>query len=370
MNWTQTDIRSMARALELARRGQYSTHPNPAVGCVIVKDGEVVGEGFHPKAGEPHAEVFALRQAGYKAIGATAYVTLEPCSHYGRTPPCAEALINLGVSRVVAAMVDPNPQVAGRGMRMLQEAGIKAQSGLMEAESRAINPGFIKRMESGRPLIRIKLAASIDGGTALANGQSQWITGPEARADVQRLRLESGAVITGADSVLMDNPSMNVRPSQLPTHIELPDNWHHPLRVVVDGQGRLSPDLKLFQIEQPILLASHQPSRHNWPAHVDCWQGPKLSDKLDLNAIVAELAERQVNSVLVESGARLAGAFIAAGLWDELIVYQAPKMMGDSSRGLVHLPEFSTMSEVPEFKFKDVRRVGQDLRLTLVRAES
>ncbi|TKB49237.1 bifunctional diaminohydroxyphosphoribosylaminopyrimidine deaminase/5-amino-6-(5-phosphoribosylamino)uracil reductase RibD [Ferrimonas sediminicola] len=370
MSWSQDDFQHMRRAIELARRGRFSTRPNPAVGCVIVRDGRVVGEGFHPKAGEPHAEVFALRAAGELARGATAYVTLEPCSHYGRTPPCAEALIRAGVGRVVAAMVDPNPQVAGRGLSMLREAGIEVASGLLEGDALAINPGFIKRMSEGRPFIRIKLAASVDGRTALANGHSKWITGPQARQDVQRMRLAHGAIITGADSVLADDPAMNVRPEQLPASLTLPDTWSQPLRVVVDGRARLAPPLRLTAIESPVLLASTRAYGCDWPDWVESWQGPSRCDKLDLHALVAELAERQINTVMVEAGASLAGAFLSAGLWDELILYQAPKMMGSDGRGVVNLPELAEMTQVPEFQFKDVRRVGADLRLTLVRAES
>ncbi|BDY03899.1 bifunctional diaminohydroxyphosphoribosylaminopyrimidine deaminase/5-amino-6-(5-phosphoribosylamino)uracil reductase RibD [Ferrimonas sp. YFM] len=370
MNWSEDDFQFMRRAIELARRGRFSTRPNPAVGCVIVKDGQVVGEGFHPKAGEPHAEVFALRAAAEQARGATAYVTLEPCSHYGRTPPCAEALIKAGVGRVVAAMVDPNPQVAGRGLTMLREAGIEVAAGLLEGDARAINPGFIKRMSTGRPYIRIKLAASIDGRTALANGQSKWITGPQARMDVQAMRLAHGAIITGADSVLADDPSMNVRPEQLPESLALPQHWSQPLRVVVDGRARLAPPLKMTEVEGPMLLASTQDYACDWPSSVECWQGPSNGEKLDLQALIAELAERQINTVMVEAGASLAGAFLSSGLWDELILYQAPKMMGSDGRGVVNLPELAEMAQVPEFQFKDVRRVGADLRLTLVRAES
>ncbi|SDI94293.1 diaminohydroxyphosphoribosylaminopyrimidine deaminase [Ferrimonas sediminum] len=370
MNGSQHDYSFMRRAIELARRGRFTTRPNPAVGCVLVRDGDIVGEGFHPKAGEPHAEVFALRQAGKRARGATAYVTLEPCSHYGRTPPCAEALIKAGVSRVVAAMVDPNPQVAGRGLSMIKQAGIEVVSGVLEAQARQLNPGFISRMSRGRPYIRIKLAASMDGRTALANGESKWITGADARRDVQRMRLSHGAVITGAGTVLADNPSMNVRPEQLPGSVDLPAHWSQPLRVVIDGQARLRPGLQLTEIESPVLLASTQGYPCDWPEHVACWQGPAVAGKVDLHALMAELSQRQINTLMVEAGATLAGAFVQAGLWDEIILYQAPKMMGSDGHGVLNLPQLTAMSQVPEFQFKDVRRVGADLRLTLVRAES
>ncbi len=367
-----TDALHMARAIALAKQGWLTTRPNPRVGCVLVKGGEVVGEGAHLKAGEPHAEIHALRAAGEQSRGATAYVTLEPCSHHGRTPPCAEALIAAGVARVVVAMVDPNPQVAGRGLAMLEQAGIATHSGLMQAQAEALNPGFIKRMKTGLPYVRIKLAASLDGRTALANGDSQWITGPEARSDVQRLRAQSDAVITGADSVRADDPSMNVR------HDEL-GHWRdriaaerllQPLRVVVDGEARLAPPLQLLRCEGDLLLASHRSYPVPWPEPVSLWQGPQGENgKLDLTALLAELGRREINEVLVEAGAGLAGAFIAAGLWDELVLYQAPKLMGSGARGLLQLPDLPAMAAVETLTFSDVRRVGADLRLTLTRQE-
>ncbi|MBY6224861.1 bifunctional diaminohydroxyphosphoribosylaminopyrimidine deaminase/5-amino-6-(5-phosphoribosylamino)uracil reductase RibD [Ferrimonas balearica] len=366
------DARHMARALELARRGQLTTRPNPRVGCVLVRDGEVVGEGFHIRAGGPHAEVHALRAAGDKARGATAYVTLEPCSHYGRTPPCSQALIDAGVARVVAAMVDPNPQVAGRGLAMLEAAGIETQHGLMANEAEAVNPGFMKRMRTGRPFVRVKLAASLDGRTALANGQSKWITGPEARADVQRLRAISDAVITGADSVLADNPSMNVRHAELghwQSRISEAD-LQQPLRVVVDGKARLAPPLKLLDSDGPLMLASLRGYDCHWPASVSVWSAADNgAGKVDLSALLDELGRQQINEVLVEAGSALAGAFISAGLWDELWLYQAPKLMGSEARGLLALPGVDTMAEVPSLTIQDVRRVGADLRLILTRQE-
>ncbi|GAA5191606.1 bifunctional diaminohydroxyphosphoribosylaminopyrimidine deaminase/5-amino-6-(5-phosphoribosylamino)uracil reductase RibD [Ferrimonas gelatinilytica] len=370
--FSATDATHMARAIALAKRGWLTTRPNPRVGCVLVNEGTVVGEGAHLKAGEPHAEVHALRAAGAHARGATAYVTLEPCSHHGRTPPCAEALIAAGVARVVVAMVDPNPQVAGRGLRMLEQAGIPTSAGLMQAQAEALNPGFIKRMKTGLPWVRVKLAASIDGRTALANGDSKWITGPQARADVQRLRAQSDAVITGADSVLADDPSMNVRHQELGSWRQRisAEQLMQPLRVVVDGEARLAPPLKLLRCEGPILLASHRGYPAIWPDGVTCWQGPRQAQgKLDLSALLTELGRREINEVLVEAGAGLAGAFISAGLWDELVLYQAPKLMGSGARGLLQLPDFPAMAAVDTLTFSDVRRVGADLRLTLTRQE-
>ncbi|EKO5201341.1 bifunctional diaminohydroxyphosphoribosylaminopyrimidine deaminase/5-amino-6-(5-phosphoribosylamino)uracil reductase RibD, partial [Vibrio vulnificus] len=250
--FTAIDRQMMLRAIALAKRGLYTTAPNPNVGCVLLRDGEIVGEGFHFRAGEPHAEVHAMRMAGDKAKGATAYVTLEPCSHYGRTPPCAEGLINAGVSRVVCAMEDPNPQVAGRGFAMLREAGIEVLVGLLQAEAEALNPAFIKRMKTGMPFVQLKMAASLDGQTALANGNSQWITSPQARRDVQRFRAQSGAILSTSKTVIADNASLNVRWSELPSSVQhaLPqEQLRQPTRVVLDRQAELSPELKLYQTE-------------------------------------------------------------------------------------------------------------------------
>ena len=266
------DHRYMSRALQLAEQGRFTTSPNPNVGCVIVAAGQIVGEGFHLRAGEPHAEVHALRMAGEKAKGATAYVTLEPCSHFGRTPPCADALVNAGVARVVAAMEDPNPQVSGRGMRRLADAGIEVQVGLLQAQAEALNLGFIKRMRHGLPYVRLKMAASLDGRTALANGQSQWITSPAARADVQRWRAQSSAILTGADTVLADDPSLNVRWAQLPPSIQThyaEEQIRQPIRVVIDSQQRITPEAKLFTIAGDVWLARQQ-AQGQWP-QADNW---------------------------------------------------------------------------------------------------
>ncbi|WP_028115826.1 bifunctional diaminohydroxyphosphoribosylaminopyrimidine deaminase/5-amino-6-(5-phosphoribosylamino)uracil reductase RibD [Ferrimonas senticii] len=367
MTFSKIDQQYMAWALKLAQRGLLTTRPNPRVGCVIVNDGEVVGEGAHLKAGEPHAEVHALRAAGDRARGATAYVTLEPCSHYGRTPPCAEALINAGVARVVAAMVDPNPQVAGRGLKMLSDAGIEVSHGLLQADAEALNPGFIKRMRTGFPYVRIKLASSVDGRTALSNGESQWITGAKAREDVQRLRARSDAIITGADSVLIDNPSMNVRHGELGHWQSRIDSaqLQQPLRVVIDGRNRLAPPLKLTECDGDILLASTAPYQCQWPTQVSQWCSAPRDGKVDLILLMMELGKRGINEVLVEAGASLAAAFISAHLWDELVLYQAPKLMGNPARGLLELPEFSQMHQTVDLQFTDIRRVGADLRLTL-----
>lgn len=369
--WSLLDRAMMARAIQLAANGRYTTRPNPNVGCVIVDDnGEIVGEGWHQRAGGPHAEVHALRMAGDKARGATAYVTLEPCSHYGRTPPCAQALIDNGLKRVVAAMTDPNPQVAGRGLAMLQTAGIEVASGLLEAEAHALNPGFLSRMERQRPYVRVKLATSLDGKTALANGESKWITGAAARRDVQRLRALSCAVITGIGSVLADDPSMNVRHSELGGLAETltEEALIQPLRVVVDSNCRMPLDAKLLSIESPVLLVSCQAYaddvKAKLPAHVACLQLPAVNGRVDLAALINHLGT-QHNQVLVEAGATLCGAFIEAGLADELVLYQAPKIIGAHGRNLLNLPDYQQMSDIPQLTVIDQRQVGVDTRMIL-----
>ena len=354
----------MVRALELARQGLYSTHPNPRVGCVIVRDGQIIGEGWHVRAGEPHAEVHALRQAGELARGATAYVTLEPCSHFGRTPPCAEALVKAGVARVVAAMPDPNPQVAGRGLERLRSVGIEVSSGVLEAEARELNVGFIKRMETGFPYVRVKLAMSLDGRTAMASGESQWITGPAARAAVQRLRARSSVVITGADTVLMDAARLTVRGEELgvsPEQAALALG-RPPLRVLVDGRGRVPLSAPFFQAG-PALVVTALNTPVDYPAagH-ECLALPGDGERVDLAALLRNLAERGANEVLVEAGPRLAGAFARLGLVDEYQIFMAGKFLGSSARPLLDWP-LQRMAEAPELRIREVRAVGDDWRI-------
>ncbi|MBV1787433.1 bifunctional diaminohydroxyphosphoribosylaminopyrimidine deaminase/5-amino-6-(5-phosphoribosylamino)uracil reductase RibD [Marinobacterium sp. D7] len=364
--FSSLDHQFMGRAIVLARRGLYTTDPNPRVGCVLVRDGEIVGEGYHVRAGEGHAEVNALRMAGDNACGATAYVTLEPCSHFGRTPPCADTLIDAGIRRMVCAMVDPNPAVAGRGLEKLRAAGIEVASGLMEREARALNPGFIKRMERGLPLVRIKLASSVDGRTAMASGESQWITGPQARSDVQRLRARSSAIVTGIDSVLIDNSSLTVRVDEL--GLEQADEIvaRQPLRVVLDTDLRLPVDAKILQ--QPgrtqVITRSRDENRIEalWSAGAEVISLPG-EGRIDLQALLEHLASReQCNEVLVECGATLAGAFVGAGLVDELIQYMAPKLLGSQARPLLELPLERMAQQVP-LALADIRHLGADLRL-------
>lgn len=353
------DYRYMARALALAWRGLYSTDPNPRVGCVIVKDGSIVGEGWHVRAGEGHAEVNALRMAGERAHGATAYISLEPCYHYGRTPPCTQALLAAGVARVVAAMEDPNPLVGGQGLRQLQAAGVAVECGILEEQARQLNPGFFQRMRRGRPLVRCKLAVSLDGRTAMASGESQWITGAAARADVQRLRARSSAIMTGIATILSDDPSLNVR---------LPEaDGRQPLRVILDPQLRTPPTAKTLEMEGQVLILTAVANEARFTAlqatGAEVRILPRVERGLDLSAVMAELARRQINELHLECGATLAGAMLQAGFIDELVVYMAPLVMGDGARGLFHLPGLEAMRQRIPLEITDVRAVGRDWRI-------
>ncbi|GAL58534.1 bifunctional diaminohydroxyphosphoribosylaminopyrimidine deaminase/5-amino-6-(5-phosphoribosylamino)uracil reductase RibD [Pseudescherichia vulneris] len=361
----------MARALKLAQRGRYTTHPNPNVGCVIVKEGEIVGEGFHLRAGEPHAEVHALRMAGERARGATAYVTLEPCSHHGRTPPCCEALINAGVARVVAAMQDPNPQVAGRGLYRLAQEGIEVSHGLMMSEAERLNRGFLKRMRTGFPWIQLKLGASLDGRTAMANGESQWITSPEARRDVQRLRAESHAILTSSATVLADDPALTVRWDELGADTQAryaQADLRQPVRIVVDSQNRVTPAHRLVQQPGETWFARTRADERQWPDGVRHILVPEHNGHLDLVSMMMLLGRQQINSIWVEAGAQMAGALLQAGLVDELIVYLAPKLLGSEARGLCVLPGLESLAAAPQLKFTEIRQVGPDLCLHLIPA--
>jgi len=354
---TADDYRWMARALELAARGLLTTTPNPRVGCVIVRQGEMVGEGWHARAGEPHAEVHALAMAGERALSATAYVTLEPCSHYGRTPPCAEALVKAGVSRVVAAMEDPNPLVAGRGLARLREAGIITLAGVQEAEARELNIGFISRMTRGRPWLRLKAAATLDGKTALENGVSQWITGDDARRDAHRWRARSCAVLTGIGTVRDDDPQLNVR--AVPTE-------RQPLRVVVDARLETPLNARLLD-GGPVLVAAAINDADRIAAlqrrGAEVVILPDKGGKVDLPALMRELGRRGLNEVLAESGFKLNGSLLREGCVDELILYLAPALVGDAARGLFNLPALTSLADKRALAFHDVRIVGRDLRV-------
>ncbi len=368
-SFTREDRGWMARALQLARKGLYSTMPNPRVGCVLVCGGRIVGEGWHVRAGEGHAEVNALAMAGSDARGATAYVTLEPCSHQGRTPPCAQALIDAGVSRVIAAMRDPNPRVDGGGFQRLEQAGITTASGLLEEEAKALNPGFIARMVSQRPLVRCKLAMSLDGRTAMASGESQWITGPDARSDVQQWRAQSCAIVTGVGSILQDDSSLTVRPAEL--HVDDPElaAEKQPLRVVLDSSLSIPLTAKILQQPGKTLVVTAHPDREKQNAlqseGVEVVELPAPDGRVDLVALMTLLGQRECNEVLVETGATLAGSFLQAGLLDELLVYMAPVLMGSAARPLFDLP-LGNMSDRIPLTMTDMRGIGQDLRLTAV----
>lgn len=359
LQFTAADAAHMARAIHLAERGLYTTDPNPRVGCVIVRDGQVVGEGWHRKAGGPHAEVEALNVAGELAQGATAYVSLEPCSHHGRTPPCADALIRAGLVRVIAAMRDPNPRVAGNGLKRLREAGLATQCGLLEAAAEAQNPGFCRRMRTGRPWVRSKLAMSLDGRTAMASGESRWITGPEARRDVHRLRARSSAILTGIGTVLADDPELTARLGEDAGEIL------QPARVVLDSRLRLPAGARLTSGGRTILLTAFGSDvQPRFSGNVEIVPLPIGPDgRPDLTAAIDWLGRAEFNEILVEAGPLLNGALLRAGLVDEWIVYLAPVVLGDQARGLFHLPELQRMADRFELTLKDIRQVGRDLRM-------
>jgi diaminohydroxyphosphoribosylaminopyrimidine deaminase/5-amino-6-(5-phosphoribosylamino)uracil reductase len=351
------DHEFMGRALRLAARGLFTTTPNPRVGCVLVKDGAIVGEGWHEKAGGPHAEVVALRAAGEQARGATAYVTLEPCSHHGRTPPCAEALIAAGIARVVAAMQDPNPQVSGQGLARLSAAGIATSCGLMAAEAAELNVGFVSRMTRGRPWLRLKAAMSLDGKTALANGASQWITGPAARRDAHAFRARSCAMLTGIGTVRDDDPSLTVRDVE---------TTRQPLRVVLDGWLELSPAARILAGGNTLVFCSTEDESRMEALRDKGAEVVFLPDgtgRVDLLGMLHELGRRGINELMVEAGARLNGALIKTGCVDELLIYQAPILLGDKARGLAALPELTELAARHELDVFDTRRVGRDMRL-------
>jgi diaminohydroxyphosphoribosylaminopyrimidine deaminase/5-amino-6-(5-phosphoribosylamino)uracil reductase len=356
--FTPADHQHMAEALALAAKGLYTATPNPRVGCVLVKDGQVVGRGWHEKTGEPHAEVHALRDAGERARGATAYVTLEPCSHHGRTPPCIDALVAAGVARVVAAMQDPNPKVSGGGFARLRAAGIAVESGLMETEARELNIGFVSRMTRGRPWVRMKIAASLDGRTALANGKSRWITGPEARADGHAWRARACAVLTGIGTVRDDDPQLNVR--EVAT-------TRQPLRVLVDSRLEVPLAARLFAGGNVLVAAAKGDA-----AKIAALEArgaevvilPNPHGKVELPELLRELARRELNEIHVEAGVKLNGSLLAEGLVDELLVYLAPSLLGDAALGMFHLPAITDLGERRLLQFRDIQPVGEDVRIT------
>ena len=350
----------MARAIQLARKGLYTTDPNPRVGCVLVKDGHVIGEGWHKRAGLAHAEIEALVNTTESTEGATAYVSLEPCSHHGRTPPCCEALAKTGITRVVAAMQDPNPKVAGRGLAFLQAKGISVSCGILEDEAKALNQGFIQRMAQGRPYIRSKLAMSLDGRTAMASGESQWITSAESRADVHRLRAQSSAIMTGINTVLADDPALTAR---------VYEDVVQPIRVVLDSTLLMPITAKMAtQPGRSLVLTCIDNKAKQKALEARGFEVHLLTanqGRLDLKAALQFLATQEINEVLVEAGAILNGALLVENCVDEWLIYMSPTILGDQGKGLFTLPGLDNLEDCQRMKFKEIRRVGQDLKLTL-----
>jgi diaminohydroxyphosphoribosylaminopyrimidine deaminase/5-amino-6-(5-phosphoribosylamino)uracil reductase len=348
----------MARALQLARHGIFTAHPNPRVGCVLVRDDQIIGEGWHARAGGDHAEIAALKNAK-NVQGATAYVTLEPCSHHGRTPPCADALIKAGIGRVVAAMQDPNPLVAGNGLARLREAGIETFCGVLEEDARRLNRGFIQRMTTGRPFVRSKLAMSLDGRTALASGESKWITSSAARRDVHRLRAQSSAILTGIGTVLADDPALTAR---------IEEEVLQPVRIVLDTQLRMPANAQLAKLPGRSLILTCSADRSKIAslrkAGFEVHRMAEKNGRIDLSVVMAFLAGQQINELLVEAGPALNGALLAENLVDEWIVYMAPCVLGDGGRGLFTLPDIQTMADKKILKLTDMRQIGPDLKLT------
>jgi diaminohydroxyphosphoribosylaminopyrimidine deaminase/5-amino-6-(5-phosphoribosylamino)uracil reductase len=358
--FTSSDCDHMARALQLAERGRFTAHPNPVVGCVLVKDGSVVGEGFHEKTGQAHAEVFALQAAGEKSRDSTAYVTLEPCAHHGRTPPCAKALIEAGVAKVIIAMQDPNSEVDGGGIQLLTDAGIDVQTGLMASVASSLNRGFLKRVTEHQPFVRLKLASSLDGAIAMASGESQWITGPDARLDGQRLRARSGAILTGIGTVLADDPSLNVRAT------EIDNGGLQPMRVVLDSRLRMPLSARMLALPGTTLVCctGDPDARALRKSNAEVLIFDDIEGRVDVAKVLQELAARGVNEVLVEAGAELAGALLEKDLVDELVIYQAPHIMGSQTMRLVNTPSWDALSDRRALAITDVRRIGSDTRIT------
>ncbi len=360
----------MALAIQQAEKGRYSTHPNPRVGCVIVKQNQLLATGFHEYAGGPHAEINALSQLDGDARGCTVYVTLEPCSHTGRTPPCADALVQAGPDSVVIAMQDPNPLVAGNGVKKLEQAGIKVISGILETQSRQLNRGFIKRMLQKRPWLRVKMASSLDGRSALSNGVSQWVTGPDARRDVQKLRAQSSAILSTARTVIADDASLNVRLERqaLAQQVEV----RQPVRLILDEGLLLTGKESLFTIESPLWIFTAQSDqtytqRFSRLPHVSVIElQPQAQGFIDLAELMDYLAQQEINEIHTECGAALAGALLKQGLVDELVLYMAPSLLGTQSRGLFDLGEISIMSDKLNLKIEDVRRIGDDIKITAI----
>ena len=378
MNQQAADQKYMARAIQLAKKGKFTTHPNPRVGCVIVKNDQVIGEGYHQLAGQAHAEINALSSIVKADIdllkNATAYVTLEPCSHTGKTPPCADALVNSGIKRVVVAMLDPNPQVSGQGVKKLLDANIVVDTGVLEDQARDLNPGFIQRMEKNRPFVRVKMAMSLDGRTAMASGESQWITGSEARLDVQRLRAQADAVLTGSGTLLDDDPSLNVRLS--PTDLGIDNKLieehlqqvRQPLRVILDTQLKMKSSAKILSLSGNTLVYTCSADTQKIQELTESGAELKvlMSSEISLSEVLKDLASREINEVHVEAGATLCGALLSGHLVDEIVIYMAPTIMGNDAKGLFNMPELQQMKDKINLNIKDIRAIGKDWRITVV----
>jgi len=378
-DFSAENVRYMQQAIDLAKKGLYSTKPNPAVGCVLVKNDQVVGQGWHKKAGQPHAERVALAEAGECAYGCSAYVTLEPCSHFGKTPPCADGLIEAGVTQVFVAMQDPNPLVAGEGIRKLLKAGVDVRVGLLESEAKKINLGFIKKMENQLPFVRLKMASSLDGRTAMQNGESHWITGEESRLEVHKMRAQCGALITGIGTVLADDPSMTVRltDEQL-AEMNLTQENCHPIRVVLDPNLSMPLDAKMLSLPGRTILMTSRETADRTPEVVEEMHTAGIEmvavsaedDRLDIESILSYLAqEEQVNDVMVESGAIVAGAFVQSGMVDEIHCFIAPTLMGDAAKPMFALPGIDSMDQKMNLQIKSMTSFGDDIRLILTPKE-
>lgn len=368
MNWSNSDYRYMALALQLAKKGEYTARPNPMVGCVIVKNNQIVGQGYHQNFGEAHAEINALNQAGDQAKGATCYVTLEPCSHTGKTGPCANALIEAEVSQVISAMQDPNPKVSGNGFKRLENAGIKTSFGLLKEQAKALNKGFIKRFQKNKPWVTLKLAMSLDGRTALADGASQWITGSAARQNVQKLRAKQDAIITGIGTVLADDPSLNVRSDKTEQAQDLwfdcLQNFKQPMRILLDRAGKAELSSKIFNQNADVLWVTNNETCSDKTAKNNI-NNVKVIKENGLELLIKNCAKQGMNHVLIEAGHKLAGEFLKQHLINEIIIYISPKLMGNNAMGLFDLNVLN-MESCPELTLKDIRQFGDDIRLTYV----
>ena len=369
MTGLSNDQQYMTRAIELAKKGLFSTDPNPRVGCVIVQNEKIIAEGWHERAGENHAEIMALENCQQSTIGATCYVTLEPCSHHGKTSPCSDALVNAGISRLVVAMEDPNPEVSGAGFKELESAGILVEVGLMAEEAAELNPGFIKRMKTGLPWVTCKLGMSLDGRTAMASGESQWITCETSRKDIQLLRARSSAINTGSSTVIVDNPSMNAREDAFPENFQEYSGVEQPWRVIMDSNLLVDPNAKIFTLPGRVIWMTAQ--------DVDDSKNTESLTRIKIDAdnkgkvspanVIKWLAEQGCNEIMIEAGATLSGAFINADLVDRLVIYMAPKILGDDARGLLHIPGIEKLSDAKQFKFLHSKPSGEDVCLTFER---